>query len=186
MIAAVGRFQAPEGVRDEVMNKAAENPRLAAAADVWRKIERNWIDILPAQRTHDLDRIANILTRGPLPRVPSRAKDLGETYVVVHATKRALDGDRVFVIIDDGGGQDLAARAQRYLTAQRGRATNVGTLALVTSETILHSQIRTQRIPDKPTMRRIYEQLRQVNSGFAGISTTDLLTHERWSLPPLA
>ncbi len=185
LIAAIGRFQAPEGVRDEVMNKASENPRLAAAAEVWRKIERNWIEVLPAQRSRELDRIANILTRGPLPKVPSRAKDLGETYVVVHATQRALEGDRVFVIIDDRGGQELAARAQRYLSVQRGRAMNVGTLDLVTSETILRSQIRTGRIPDKPTMRRVYEQLQKVNSGFGGISTTDLLTHKRWSLPPL-
>lgn len=179
--ATAGPFQAPQAVKDEVMRKAAQEPRFAPAAQQWAKIERNWITVLPATRTPALDRIARILTREPLPTLPSRAKDLGEAFVVIHATAQALSGEHVRVIIDDQGGQKLTKIAQRFLAAQRANNTpNVGTIGLMTTETILASQANTERIPDKPTMRRVYSQLQTVNSGLVHISKTNLLDHGLW------
>jgi len=138
LIAAInGSFQVPEAVRDEVMRKAAEKPHLAPAAQEWRKIEKNWIELLPATRTPNLDRIALALTRNPLPSVPSRAKDLGETYVVVHAFEQALAGNKVFVIIDDQGGKALTFRARKLLATQRRVRPHVGSIGLITTEIIL-------------------------------------------------
>lgn len=185
LIAAIGGpFQAPEAVKDELMRKAEQQQRFAPAEREWKKIEKNWIKLLPATQTPTLDRIARTLTRNPLPSLPSLAKDLGETYVVVHATEQALDGHQVFVIIDDEGGQILTTRAQNYLHAQRQVHSGVGSIGLITTESILRGQSRTPRIPDKPTMTRIYAQLQTVDSGLASISTTDLLTNKWWGLPP--
>lgn len=184
LIAAIGGpFESPQAVRDEVFRKADEEPRFAPAAQEWRKMEANWIRVLPATRTPSRDKIARVLTRNPLPGVPSRAKDLGETYVVVHATEQALAGQQVVVIIDDQGGQILTARAQQFLNAQR-RTRPVGTIGLMTTESILRSQINTPRIPDKRLLKRVYGQLQTVNSGLAHINTTDLLTHDHWNQPP--
>jgi hypothetical protein len=185
LIAAIGGpFHAPEAVRDEVMRKAAQEPRFAPAAQEWKKLEANWIKLLPATRTPGLDKIAQILTRNPLPTLPSKAKDLGETFVVIHATATALAGEEVYVIIDDQGGQALTARAQRFLSAQKRDRPSVGKVTLMTTESILRSQIDTPNIKDKPTMRRIYTQLQTVDSGLADISTTDLVTHARWKERP--
>lgn len=185
LIAAIGGpFQAPEAVKDELMRKAEQQQRFAPAKREWKKIEKNWIKLLPATQTPTLDRIARTLTRNPLPRLPSLAKDLGETYVVVHATEQALDGHQVFVIIDDEGGRILTTRAQNYLHAQRQVHSGVGSIGLITTVSILRGQSRTPRIPDKPTMKRIYAQLQTVDSGLASISTTDLLTNRWWGLPP--
>lgn len=184
LIAAIGGpFASPQAVKDEVFRKADECSRFAPAAPEWNKIETNWIRVLPATRTAARDRIAGILTKNPLPRVPSRAKDLGETYVVVHATELALTGAHIVVIIDDQGGKTLTARAQLHLDAVR-RTGPVGTIRLMDTEAILRSQINTPRIPDKQSMRRIYRQLQTVNSGLAHIDTTDLLTHDLWKQPP--
>ncbi|MFZ2501946.1 MAG: hypothetical protein WAW88_04700 [Nocardioides sp.] len=184
LIAAIGgqRFAAPQAVRDEVFRKGDEDPRFAPAVREWKKIEARFIHLLPATRTPERDKIARILTRNPLPQVPSLAKDLGETYVVVHATEMAMSGAHVFVIIDDRGGKILTARAQQFLGAQR-RLGAVGTIRLIDTETILRSQINTPRIPNKPFMRRIYGQLQTVTSGLEHISTTDLLTHDLWKQP---
>lgn len=186
LIAGIGTqpFHAPEAVRDEVMYKAAERPDLAAAAPAWRKIEANWIVLIPAARTSTLDRLATILTQRPLPKVPSRAKDSGETYVVIHAVERAVNGDKVIVIIDDGGGQELLRGAQQYLNAQRRNVPNIGTVTLMTTEDILLTQVNTKHIPDKQKMRRIYNQLRAVNAGLVHVDATTLLTTTRWSQVP--
>lgn len=185
LIAGIGTqpFHAPEAVRDEVMRKAAERPDLAAAAPAWRRIETNWILLIPATRSPTLDRLAITLTQGPLPIVPSRAKDSGETYVVIHAVERALNGNKVIVIIDDGGGQELLRRAQQYLNAQRRNNPSIGTVTLMTTEDILLARANTNHIPDKQKMRRIYDQLRAIDNGLVHIDNTALLTNTHWSQP---
>jgi hypothetical protein len=160
LIAVVGGpFHAPQAVKDEVMRKAREKPEFARAKTTWEKMEKNWIRVLPSTRDGHLDQIAHLLTRSPLPALPSKAKDLGEIYVVVHATQLALAGQKTYVLIDDQGGQSLAARAQQHLAAQRRHDKTVSTLGLLTTETILRARIGSSDIPDKPTMRRIYGQL---------------------------
>jgi hypothetical protein len=181
LIAAIGKFQAPQAVKDEVMRKAADKkkPLLAPAQSQWDLIEKNWIDVLPATPSATRDRIARDLTRNPLQALPSLANDLGETYVVVHAVEQALNGDNTYVLIDDTGGQALTGRAQQYLNGQRGKNPNVGRLHLITTETILRGQA-TRTIKDRNMMRRVYGQLQTVNSGLAHISTTDLLDDRFW------
>jgi hypothetical protein len=48
LIAVLGRFSAPETVRDEVLRKSQQDDRFRAAATVWSKLTtHDWIQHLP-------------------------------------------------------------------------------------------------------------------------------------------
>lgn len=182
LVAAIGGgFHAPESVRDEVMRKASQEERFAPAAVRWERMQTNFITIVAGDRNPLRDSIAKTLTNHPLPKLPSKAKDLGELFVVVHAVEMAYRGEDVHALIDDRGGQQMLAVGQRMVDLQRLKDPSVGALSLMTTESVLESRIATKEIPDKEAMRRIYGQLQSVCDGLPTISGSGLLTHPAWA-----
>ncbi len=102
LIAVLGKLSAPATVGDEVLRKAAQDPRFRPAAAAWKKLTPNWIQILPDDVTPALSRVVDRLTRQPMAERLKHAKDLGETMVIAHAVVAAEAGAHVIVLIDDG------------------------------------------------------------------------------------
>lgn len=93
----------------------------------------------------DVDRYVSAILGMPHERQPARAKDIGERMVIAHALARRNRGERVIVLIDDGGGQ-LLARQHGFKPR--------GTLH------VLHRAARLGLVADWPEIREIYLRLR--------------------------
>jgi hypothetical protein len=115
LIGTLGRLSAPAAVEDEVLRKAAQDPRFRPAAAVWKKLTPAWIQVLPDEVTPELARVVNRLAQQPMADCLKRSKDLGETMVIAHAVVTAERGGDVVVLIDDGLGAQAATREIRRL-----------------------------------------------------------------------
>lgn len=178
-------LHAPQAVKDEVHRKAKQVPaKFGPAAPNW-DYNADRITIIPGNRTPRRDHLSRTLTNKILPNLPSKQKDLGETFVIINAIERAMDGRPLtYVIIDDLGGQELVGKAQRFLNVQRLQRANVGQIQLVDTEAILKARSKTPLIPTRGDMRRIYQQMRAVDNGLVHIDQTALLTNAHWNGPP--
>jgi hypothetical protein len=112
----------------------------------------------------------------------TQAKDLGEIMVVAHAAVQADTGRDVSVLIDDGRGAQLAATEAARLRRLRGRGRDVGTLSLLNTLLVLERAAGRRYLPDRPSMRRVYDQLRHCDDGLVDIKQTDLLSKRVWSV----
>jgi hypothetical protein len=104
----------PEEVCDEVKGKDANYPGLRAR---WSRFERSSkVTILPRLDPNDLDPYNQAVTsrfaalRGiPAAAALRQSKDRGEYVVVAHAGELQAEGRTVYALLDDRGGQALAA-----------------------------------------------------------------------------
>lgn len=186
LFAAVGSVvHATQAVADEFSRKVREQPLFGAGEERWTKLANaGLIEVIPEERSALADRIASDLTSNPLPKLPSREKDLGEKTVVFHAVFRALRGEETYVIIDDRGGQHLVALAQRYIEVERHKKPSVGAIHLLSTEKILASQLNTPRIPDEAALRALHQKLQTTDRGIRDLEQTGLLKHPNWDLEP--
>ncbi len=110
LFSTLGPLAVPEIVEQEIRRKARQDQRFAAAARVLNKVPARLLEILSDDVTDDLAVAVHRIAGMPMSERIRSGKDLGETMVVAHAVVAAERGDRVIVIIDDGGGRAVAAR----------------------------------------------------------------------------
>ena len=181
LIDTLGRLSVPETVRAEVLRKAQQDARFAPAEKIWRKLEpTGWLEIISDDETPELAAVVHRITQQPLPERRRHAKDLGELMVVAHAVVAAQAGETVTVLIDDGSGANMAAAEQRRLQRLRSQGRDVGSIILVRTLTVLHRAAGGSHIPDKSTMRNIYQRLRGLDDGLPSIDRTELLSPKVW------
>ena len=121
------------------------------------------------------------LTQQPMAERLKRSKDLGETMVMPHAVVAAQAGADVIVLIDDGPGAQTASGEIRRLQRLRNGGSAVGSISLASTLTVLEKATATIHIPNRATMRDIYQRLRGLDDGLPPIDKTPLLTTPRWS-----
>lgn len=101
--------------------------------------------------------------------------------VIAHAVVAAESGETVTVLIDDGSGARIATSEINRLRRLRTNGHAVGSIMLVSTLTILERAAGGQHIPDKATMRSIYDRLRGLDDGLPPIENTNLLAAVHWS-----
>jgi hypothetical protein len=151
------------------------------ATTVWRKLTPTYMKILSDDQTPELAAVIHRMTQQPMERRLKDSKNLGETMVIAHAVVIAEAGDSVTMLIDDGPGARLAATEIRRLAQLRASGRAVGSISLVSTLTVLERAARMKEIPDRATMRTIYEQLRTLDDGLIRIEKTNLLSPTIWS-----
>ena len=180
LIDVMGPLSAPETVQDEVLRKARQDARFSVAAAVWRKLTPKWVQILSDDQTPELAAVVHRITL-PMKERLKHPKDLGETMVIAHAVVAAESGETVTVLIDDGSGAQIATSEINRLGRLRTSGRAVGSIRLASTRTVLERAAGGQHIPDKATMRGIYERLRGLDDGLPPIETTNLLSSAHWS-----
>lgn len=175
LIGVPGPLSVPEAVQNEVMRKSQQDERFRAAATAWRKLTPRWIRVLADDQTPELAAAVHRITRLPMEVRLTQPKDLGETMVIAHAVVTAEAGQTVTVLIDDGQGARTATSEINRLSRLRIGGQNVGAIRLVNTVTVLERAAGGEHIPDKATMRDIYERLCGLDDGLRPIETTNLL-----------
>ncbi|WP_144832516.1 hypothetical protein [Microbacterium sp. BH-3-3-3] len=147
----------PQDVADEVGYKSTEIlPYTRAASNLQGAARRNRLAIATHQVGDDevLDRWVSKLFGFPRAEVAHRAKDLGETMAVAHAAALREHGERVVVVVDDGGGQ---------------RLTNQHGLDFISSLTVLGKAALLGLVPDRATMTSVYADISRHSKGLPAI-----------------
>jgi hypothetical protein len=181
LIGVLGKLSVPETVRAEVLRKARQDARFGPAEKIWRKLEPGgWLEVLSDDETPELAAVVHRITQQPLQERRRHPKDLGELMVVAHAVVGAEAGDTVTVLIDDGAGADMAASEMRRLLRLQSQGRDVGRIILVRTLTVMRRAAGSSHIPDKATMRDVYQRLRGLDDGLPPIEKTDLLSTTIW------
>jgi hypothetical protein len=180
---AIGKIAVPETVAGEIAGKAQGDARFRAAADVLAKLSKtDWLRVPSDEVTPDLAAAVLRITAVPMAERMTQAKDLGEIMVVAHAAVQADTGRDVSVLIDDGRGAQLAAIEAARLRRLRGQGRDVGSLSLLNTLLVLERAAGRRYLPDRPSMRRVYDQLRHCDDGLVDIKQTDLLSKRVWAV----
>jgi hypothetical protein len=181
LIGTLGALSAPETVQNEVLRKAAQDPRFKAAEKVWRKLSERWMQILPDDITPELAAVVHRLTDLQMHDRMTQSKDLGETMVIAHAVVAAEAGEIVTVLIDDGKGALQATAEIKRLERMRAAGRKVGSLRLIGTLTVLERAAGGKYLTDKPAMRDVYKRLRELDDGLPPINSTNLLSPTLWN-----
>jgi len=181
LFSVLGALSVPEIVEDEILRKARQDERFAAAERVWKKLPSRLMEVLSDDATDELAAAVHRIAGMPIKQRVHSNKDLGETMVIAHAVVAAERGENVIVLIDDGGGRSMVAVEQRRL--QRLHAVNgvVGRIDLISTLTVLKKAAGREHLPDKAAMRQFYERLRKLDDGLAPLATTGLMDLPCWS-----
>jgi hypothetical protein len=178
LLGTLGPISAPETVRDEVLRKAAADPRFRSAERVWNKLPEKYLEILADDETPELNAAVVRISGLPMAERVREGKDLGELMVIAHAAVVAEAGHTVTVLIDDGHGARLATaeihRLNRLRTARRA----VGQIRLVCTRSVLERAAGGKYLPDRSAMREVYARLRACDDGLPPIEQTGLLARE--------
>lgn len=180
LFSAMGPISTPETVRTEVIRKSGRDRRFSRVEKVWNKIPSRLLEVLADDPTAELVATLGRISQQPWDQRLATAKDLGETMVVAHAVVKAEAGHRVIVIIDDQGGASLATNEIRRLDRLRAAGRPVGAIALVNTVTILEKAAGSEYLPDKKSMREVYDRLRGCDDGLLPIARTPLLSPTVW------
>lgn len=131
LFSVLGALSVPEIVAEEILRKSRRDQRFAAA----------------------VHRIAGM----PIEQRRRSQEDLGEIMVIAHAVVGAERGDDVIVLIDDEGGRRIAANQQRRIQRFQAMASGVGRLGLISTLTVLKAAAGGEYLPDRNSMRELYE-----------------------------
>jgi hypothetical protein len=182
LFSVLGPLQVPETVHGEMLRKSRTDDRFHQSETVLKKIPQRLLEVLSDDATGPLTRHVERISGLPLRERLALGKDLGETMVVAHAALLAESGSDVIVLIDDRGGQRMASMEARRLDRVRLGGTPAGHLQIITTLTVLERSIRTDAMPDKKTMRDLYERICPLDDGLPHIDSTNLLTSSRWNM----
>ncbi|WP_175953994.1 hypothetical protein [Schaalia sp. Marseille-Q2122] len=181
LIGTVGRLAMPETVHAEIIRKSQQDHRFRAAESVLRRVTTGeYVIVLSDEVTDELSHASGFVIHQPLPQRKRSPKDLGETMVVTHAFAQALAGKSVVVLIDDGAGQQMVARASRQLDRLRIKTPEIGTISCITTVSVLRAAIGSEHIPDRGAMRTLYERMSALDDGLLPIEQTGLLDKALW------
>lgn len=171
MFSVVGQIAVPETVVGELLGKA-RLPRFAHAEKVWRKVQpTKLVEVLDDDPDDDaLDRAVRRLSSMPIEQRLRHPKDAGETMVIAHGVVRAEAGADIVLLIDDGGGLDLAAREAARLQRLARSDDRTGASANATTA-CLRSGRRTCCRRESGSLRRIHE--RSSGSGMSARCASD-------------
>lgn len=139
------------------------------------------MQILSDDQTPELAAVVHRITRLLMEERLKHPKDLGETMVIAHAVVAAESGETVTVLIDDGSGARIATSEINRLRRLRPSGHAAGSIMLLSTLTILERAAGGQHIPDKATMRNIYDRPRGLDDGLPPIENTNLLAPVHWS-----
>ncbi len=177
-----GYLSAPETVANEVATKARRELRFRPAGLVWAKLTNaNRIEVLSDDITDELASAVERLTRMPMSERMSQAKDLGETMVVAHAVVAARSGQDVAILVDDGGGAQMAENERRRMERLRTQEQSAGSISIYNTISVLMAAGKRRYVADKGEMRKVYEQLRGCDDGLVNITQTPLLSVDVWA-----
>lgn len=181
LIGTIGPLSAPECVREEILRKAGSDRRFEPAATVLGKLSQRWMRWLPDEPTDSLERAVRRISGTPMVERVERARDLGETMVVAHASCVAELGEDVIVMIDERAGALIAHAEAQRLRRLREQGHHVGTISLISTITVLCKAAGTEHIPDRDQMRQIYQRMRGLDDGLVPINKTPLLDKSLWN-----
>lgn len=168
VLSPIGPLQVPEAVDEEVWRKSTQNSKFRPVRSTWLKLKySNRISVLSDSIDQPgLLEAAKALSL-ELETVRTRSKDRGERMVIIHALAMVERGLAPVVLVDDWYGQQLATLAG---------------LQVLTTEMILVQAIRSEMIPDRGEMRRLYTRMRLLDDGLVDITQTRLLDAQTWNL----
>lgn len=176
-----GSLSAPESVQTEVVRKANKDRRFQAAEGVWNAlVASNRLTILSDDVTAELATAVGRISNVPMAERLTAGKDLGEVMVVAHAAVQAEAGQHVVVLIDDGQGAQLATSEMRRLKRLEAAGRPVGTIRLMNTTTVLKRAAGSVHLADRAAMRRIYQQLQELDDGLVDIRRSGLLSAGTW------
>jgi hypothetical protein len=180
LFSVLGPLCVPEAVQTEILRKAGQDQRFAAAASVWAKLPEHLMEVLSDDITDELLAAVQRISGLPLPERRQISRDLGETMVVAHAAIAAEAGNDVFVLIDDGAGCQLAAAEARRLQRRQARGETVGGISLIHTVTVLQLAAGGEHLPDKDSTRNLYGKLRNLDDGLPPLEHTNLMNLACW------
>jgi len=180
LFATLGAMAMPEIVHNEIRKKALQEPRFAPAGRVLAKLPEKFLQVLSDDVTEELSSAVSRMAGMPMEKRMHSSKDLGETMVVAHAVVAAEQGKDVLVLIDDSDGRRVAAMEARRLDRLREAGQDVGKLRLISTMTVLRNAAGKEYLPDRQSMRDLYERLRGLDDGLIAIEQTDLLRLSCW------
>jgi hypothetical protein len=169
---------APEQVQDEVIRKSrTDKRRFGAAEATWKKVvSANRLTVLPDDETPELAAAVQRLCLMPMSERIRQLQDLGELLVIAHAAVRADAGEDVAVLIQERNGTTMAYNEVRRINKLGGR----GRLRVWNTQTILLRATGSAHLPDKATMKTIYDRMLPLDAALPPINETDLLTAAVW------
>lgn len=169
---------APEQVEREVIRKSRNDKRRFGTAEAtWKTIAAaNRLTVLPDDETAELAAAIQRLTLMPMSDRMRQQKDLGELLVIAHAAVRAEAGEDVAVLIQERNGTAMAHNEARRIKNLGG----TGRLRVWNTQTILLRAAGSAHLPDKATMKTVYESMLPLDAALPAISQTNLLTTAVW------
>lgn len=180
LFSVLGALCVPEVVEAEILRKARQEERFAAAARVWKKLPQRLLEVLSDDVTDELAAVVHRITGLPMQRRIRTGKDLGEIMVISHAVVAAERGDSVIVLLDDGGGRRMLAVEQRRLERLRSFNSSIGQIGVIGTHTVLEKAAGTEFLPDCASMRELYGRLRGLDDGLVPVESTGLLALPCW------
>ena len=180
LFGVLGALAVPEVVEREILRKARQEDRFAAAERVLKKLPTRLLEVLSDDVTDELAAAVQRIAGMPIDHRVRSSKDLGETMVIAHAVVAAEQGERVLVLIDDGGGRRVAATEQRRLQRLGDLDSNVGRIDLISTTSVLKRAAGTAELPDRGSMRALYGRLRGLDDGLLPLERTGLMDLPCW------
>lgn len=180
LFGTLGALAVPEVVEQEILRKAQQDHRFAAAGRVLHKVPQSLLEVLSDDVTDDLAASVHRITGKPIEQRVRSSKDLGETMVIAHAAMAAERGDRVIVLIDDGGGRQMAANEAGRLQRLQAAGRSVGQIDLISTVTVLRKAAGGEHLPDRASMRDLYARLRHIDDGLLPLDFTGLMDLPCW------
>lgn len=163
------------------MRKSRQDQRFAAAERVWKKLPPRWMDVLSDDVTEELAAAVHRIAGMPIEQRQRSKKDLGEVMDIAHAVVAAERGDDVIVLIDDEGGRRIAANQQRRIQRFQAMSSEIGRLDLISTLTVLKAAAGGEHLPDRNSMRELYERLRRLDDGLVPLEGTGLMDMPCWN-----
>lgn len=180
LFSALGPLSVPEAVETEILRKAGQDQRFAAAARVWKKLPPRLMEVLSDDVTDELLTAVQRVSGLPIAQRTRTGKDLGETMVIAHAAVAAEAGNHVIVLIDDGDGCRAATAEAKRLQRLQARGQAVGSIGLIHTVTVLERAAGGEHLPDRNAMRDLYSRLRSLDDGLPLLDATNLMNLPCW------